>query len=149
MMNWQKNSLISCNTVGQGKLSNASYHSDVRRMRPLVQVITRALRWARWQVVSDMSVGQGCNSIGIFLVPKPAPSHVRTFETCLNLERHSTEAVPNFGQVLHPVLGPKFKLPIECTPGRLLRAHVRRGLPPQQRPAPGHLDQRRVPGGHT
>ena len=70
----------------------------------------------------DMSGGEhpegdagklGCNSIDIFFVPEPGPSHVRrSFDTCLNLQCSSTAVVPE----LDAFLSPKFKMSIELRP---------------------------------
>ena len=52
--------------------------------------------------------------------PEPGPSHVRSFETCLDLEYPGTKCDPELGPVLCPVSHPKFKMSIELTPSPLL-----------------------------
>ena len=53
----------------------------------------------------------GCDSIDIFVGPEsgqePGPSHVWSFETCLNLECPSNEFGPRMWASLVPIFAPK------------------------------------------
>ena len=93
---------------------------------------------------------QGCNSVGIFVGPEsgkePGPSHVWSFETCLNLECPNTVCSPEPGPVLCPVLGLWFKIFIELHPRTLgvWTSCTRRGTPAStgSRFAPGARSRR-------
>ena len=80
--------------------------------------------------VSLLVVFLGCYSVDIYFSPEssaePVPSHVYSFQTCLNLECPSIEVGPEHGPVLRLVSCPKLKLSFELTPRATRRPWQRR-----------------------
>ena len=93
-------------------------------------------------------VEQGCNSIDIFLGPvsgpEPCPSHVWSFETCLNLECPSTKCGPEHGPVLPQFRALSSKFLLNCTPASCGPSRTPPGWR-RRRPAPARGSRRRAP----